>query len=104
MLWALVWTTLVVGSLVGAFFLVRDVLRRSGRLVRALEEAGVVLERLDAKIAELDTARTEAEPYASDRASALARLAELRAVREDRAAARRARRAATIASWRELTR
>ena len=104
MLWAAVWTVLGVGTLVGAFFLGRDVLRRGGRLLAALEEAGVVLERLDAKVTELDAARVDAAPYANDRASALARLAELREIRENRAAARRTRREATIDSWRQLTR
>lgn len=104
MLWGTVWTLLVVGTLVGAFYLGRDVLRRGGRLLAALEEAGLVLEELDAKVTELDATRAAAEPYATDKASALARLAELRAIREDRAEVRHARRQATILSWRELTR
>ena len=104
MLWAVVWILLGVGTLVGAFFLGRDLLRRGGRLLEALEEAGSVLEALDAKVSELDAARAEAEPYAPDKESALARLAELREVREDRATARRLRREATIESWRALTR
>lgn len=104
MLWAAVWITLGVGTLVGAFFLGRDLFRRGSRLLAALEEAGSVLEDLDAKVTELDASRAAAEPYASDKASAQARLAELREIRENRAAARQARREATIASWRELTR
>lgn len=104
MLWATVWILLAVGTLVGAFYLGRDVLRRGRRLLETLDEAGSVLEELDAKVTELDATRAAAEPYASDKASALARLAELREVREDRAVARRLRREATIASWRELTR
>ena len=104
MLWAVVWTVLGVGTLVGAFFLGRDVLRRGMRLVRALEEAAGVLETLDARVTELEALTAEVEPYAADEPAARARLAELREVREERAEARRARRAATIESWRALTR
>lgn len=104
MLWATVWIVLGVGTLVGAFFLGRDVLRRGARLMAALEEAAGALELLDAKVTELEALQVEAEPYAPDEAAARARLEELRTVREERAAARQARRAATIASWRALTR
>lgn len=104
MLWAVVWTLLGVGTLVGAFFLGRDVLRRGTRLMTALEEAGSALALLDEKVTELESLHVEPEPYAPDEPAARARLAELRTVREERAAARRERRAATIAAWQELTR
>ncbi len=104
MLWGVVWVVLAAGTLVGAFFLGRDLLRRGGRLMVALEEAGDVVAALEAKVAELDAQRQEPEPYAPDAAAARARREELRAVREDRARRRQERHLATLESWRQLTR
>ena len=104
MLWATVWTVLVVGTLVGAFFLGRDLLRRGGRLLAALEEASEAVATLESKVAELDALRTEPEPYAPDPATARARRAELGELKAARARARHEKRLATIESWRQLTR
>ncbi|NLF05727.1 MAG: hypothetical protein GX593_12105 [Actinomycetales bacterium] len=104
MLWFSVWTVLVAGTLVGAFFLGRDVLRRGGRLMTALEEASGVVATLESKVAELDSLRTEPKPYAPDAATARKRREELRELGEERARKRHEKRLATIESWRQLTR
>jgi len=104
MVWVVVWVVLVAGTLTGAFFLGRDLLRRGGRVMAALEEANEVVATLEAKVAELDAQRPELEPYAPDVATARARREELRAVREDRVRRRQERHLATIESWRQLTR
>lgn len=104
MVWVIVWVVLVVGTGVGAFFLARDVLRRAGRTMSALDEASQVVATLETKVAELDAVRPPTEPYAPDEKSARARREELRAVREERRRLRQERHATTIASWRELTR
>lgn len=103
MTWFLVWTALVVGTLVGAFLLGRDLLRRGKRLLGALEESDEVMARLDAKVAELEALRPEPEPWAPDPETARARRAELRERREARTRERRARHEATIETWRRLT-
>jgi len=103
-LWATVWTVLVVATLVGAFYLGRDVLRRGGRLMTALGEASEVVETLEARVAELDALRPEPDPFAPDAATARARREELRSRRADRARRRHEKHLATIESWRGLTR
>lgn len=102
--WGGVWVVLGVGTLVGAFFLGRDVLRRGGRLMTALEEASAVVATLESKVAELDSLRTEPEPYAPDAATARRRREELRELGEERARRRHEKRLETIESWRRLTR
>lgn len=104
MLWATVWTVLVVGTLVGAFYLGRDVLRRGARTMEALDEAARVVEQLESKVAELDAVRAQPEPFAPDVETARARREELRELREERARRRHEKHLTTIESWRRLTR
>lgn len=91
MLWFAVWFVLVVGTLVGAFFLARSLWRSAKALLAELERLGDVLDRLaeraDALAATAGT--TPAPVVLDDPAPARARLAAAQLAR----AARRARRA-----------
>lgn len=53
MIWWLVWTVLVVGTLVGAFFLARDLWRRAVALGAELGRASDAAARLSEQVAEL---------------------------------------------------
>ncbi|WP_250448294.1 hypothetical protein, partial [Actinotalea sp. C106] len=54
MLWFLVWTALVLGSLVGAFFLLRHVYRSGRALLVEIERAGEVMGAVAERAEELE--------------------------------------------------
>lgn len=113
MVWVVVWTVLVVGALVGAFVLGRDLWRRFRALVAELEHASEVLGELAAHASTLAEQAQEAERAARaareavllpDPDGARRRWSQLReeaAVRRER---RRERDRATREGWRAYSR
>lgn len=77
------WTALVVGTLVGGFFLVRRVFRSATALATALGELAEAIDRLDAQVRVLEeTIGTEPAPVdLEDPAPARARLHDARQAR-----------------------
>lgn len=103
-MWFWVWTVLVVGTLVGAFFLGRDLWRRAKALGRELARASEVLDRLQARADELTAqAAREAVPTGptlfDDPDVLRERVEARRAARADRRAARQARREVVWQRW-----
>jgi len=102
MIWWLTWSVLVVGTLVGAFFLGRSLWRRGVALGRELSRAGEVAGQLSDRVGELEaarSARTWVHPLLADeddRAGWRSGLAERRTARRDR---RHAVFAAAHARW-----
>ncbi|WP_146901410.1 hypothetical protein [Cellulomonas aerilata] len=107
MLWFIVWTVLVLATLAGAFWLGRDLWRKSRALLAELERAGRVVGELGDR-AEALTAAAEAQPLHHDLLGDpdvhRARLAALQAARAARRAQRQLRHATTFAGWRAYTR
>ena len=105
MLWFTVWTVLVVGSLVGAFFLLRHLYRSGKALVL---EVGRAMAAVADRTAEL-TAAAEARAVPalvelSDPEPARRRRAETLAVKARRHEARAVRHEETYRRWRALSR
>ncbi|ACZ30801.1 hypothetical protein Xcel_1781 [Xylanimonas cellulosilytica DSM 15894] len=103
-MWWAIWGVLVVGTLVGAFFLARELWRKGVALARALGEAGAALGAASERIGEaveqaqehpVDTSPTIFE----DRTVLHERVALLREARAERAEARRARWWGTARGW-----
>ncbi|MGV8977485.1 MAG: hypothetical protein ACOH17_05525 [Cellulomonas sp.] len=107
MLWFAVWTTLVVGTLVGAFFLGRDLWRKVTALLSELGRAADALARLDDATTQAagpdGDASTRAQLF-DDRAALRARMDELRSDRRERALRRAERHEVTFARWRAVSR
>ena len=93
MIWWLVWTVLVVGTVVGAFFLARDLWRRAVALGAELGRASDAAARLSDQVAELSEVSrrvTVVHPLlatADDTARWRGGLAARRAARDARRAA-----------------
>lgn len=107
MLWFAVWTVLVVGALVGAFFLGRDLWRKAGALLSELGRAADALGRLGdatAQAAGPDSVPPMRAQLFDDRAALRSRVDELRAARHGRALRRAERHVATLARWRAFSR
>lgn len=108
MLWFLVWTTLVVGTLVGAFFLLRDLYRKGKALVLELERAADLMSQVVDRAEQLEQAAREAHPVQpvdlADPEPARARHALTAAARQRRRAAAAARHQDTYARWRAFSR
>jgi hypothetical protein len=107
MLWFVVWTVLVVGTFVGAFWLGRDVWRKGTALLTELGRAADALGRLGdatAQYAGPDSAPPIRPQLFDDRAALRARVDELRGERRERAQRRAERHVATFARWRAYTR
>lgn len=109
MLWFTVWTGLVLATLVGAFFLARDLWRKARALAEELGRAAEVFSELSvqatalAEAAEaLEAARAARDPFADPVVARRAR-AEVRHRTEQRRAGREERRQATAESWRRFT-
>lgn len=106
MLWLAVWSVLVVGTLVGAFFLGRDLWRKGLALAREAELAAALVDRWGERVAELEAAGPASTPRVvdlSDTAGPAQRRAEGRLAAVRRRAARDERRAAAYRRWRALT-
>lgn len=108
MLWFTVWTVLVVGSLVGAFFLLRSVYRSGRALVeeggRAADVLGEAADRAAMLADEAQAGWTPPVAVLDDPAPARARRAAAAEVTARRRAARTARHEATYARWRAFSR
>lgn len=108
MLWFTVWTLLVVGTLVGAFLLLRRVYRQGRELLRELERAGEVLAQVTERAEELAAVAGARHPVApvdlADAAPARARRGEALLATERRRAARAQRHESTYARWRAFSR
>lgn len=103
-MWWAIWCVLVVGTLVGAFFLARDLWRKGVALARAAGEAGRALGDASARIAEaVDHAQAnppDTSPTLFDDPTTLReRVAAQRRARAARAGARRERWWATARGW-----
>ena len=107
MLWFAVWTVLVVGTLVGAVLLGRDLYRRARALLAELGRAADLLGQVADRAARLaDEAGTPvlAPVELADPGPARERHAVTAAVRRGRAAERAERHAATRERWRSFSR
>jgi hypothetical protein len=104
-LWFTVWSLLVIGTLAGAFFLVREVYRSAKALLVELERLTEVLDRIAERSAELvATATTPAPVDLLDPAPARARLAEARLATLRRRARKADRHAEAYRRWQAFTR
>jgi len=107
MLWFAVWTVLVAGTVLGAFFLGRDLWRKGAALLSELGRAADALGRLgDAteRSAGVDSVRPIRAQLFADRTALRARFDELRTERRERALRRAERHVATYARWRAYSR
>jgi hypothetical protein len=109
--WVLVWCVLVLGTLVGAFFLGRDLWRRARALVTELERAAEVLGELAETTGRIAEQAREAERAAAavtellpDREEARGWWATLRAEAAERKERRRERDRATRERWKSYSR
>ncbi|MGF0116808.1 hypothetical protein ACQFYA_10840 [Promicromonospora sp. Marseille-Q5078] len=103
-MWGWIWAGLVVGTLVGAFFLGRHLWRVGVRTLREASRAGEALgsagDRVSAAVAEAEAHRVDTSPTLFDDPTALReRVAQQRRRRAARATERRARQAATWQRW-----
>jgi hypothetical protein len=105
-LWFSVWFLLVAGTLVGAFFLGRRLWRSAKDLLNELENASMVLDRLERLREEAQRRFPAPTPPTADVDATLAERAQFRAVRQahlEHVAARRARRMrVAMAHWRRV--
>lgn len=106
MLWFAVWSTLVLGTLVGAAVLGRSLWRKGKALMAELETASATLDTLQARVDELEAARGP-EPQLlpsllADEDSRAAWRATRRANLDARAARRERRRARAHRRWDDL--
>ncbi len=104
--WWLTLSLLLVGTLIGGFFLLRWLWRKAIVLGRELARAGEVAERLTAHADELAAAARERHPVPPpallrEPGEIRAELAAVRAARDARADRRRARHRATWEAWSE---
>jgi hypothetical protein len=106
--WWILWTVLVLGAVVGGFFLVRHVYRSGKAMAAAAGRAAEVADRLEERIAELTEAAAAAHPVEPVNVDDPERARRVRAAaREgmDRRRARRdARREATYRRWLSFSR
>jgi hypothetical protein len=103
--WFWIWTALVVGTLVGAFFLGRRLWRQAVALGRELGRAGEAVAALSERIAELEAIAAREAPDTSATVfdglePARARRAALREAAAVRREARQERHRATVRGWR----
>ena len=103
-MWGWIWAGLVVGTLVGAFFVGRHLWRAGMRALREASRAGEALgsasDRMAAAVAEAEAHRADTSPTMFDDPVVLReRVADQRRLRAERAAVRRARQEATWSGW-----
>ena len=103
-MWWAIWSVLVVGTLVGAFFLARDLWRKGLALARAAGDASRAFGEASARIADAVEQAQANPPDTSatlfdDPTTLRERVHAQRQVRADRADARRARWWATARGW-----
>jgi hypothetical protein len=104
-LWFTVWSLLVIGTLVGAFFLVREVYRSAKALLVELERLTDALDRIaERSEALVATATTPAPVDLLDPEPARARLAQARLATLRRRARKADRHTETYRRWQAFTR
>ncbi len=100
MVWAIVWTVLVLATLAGAFLLGRRLWRSAVALGREVARAGEVAERLSEEVARLEALAAErpsgGTSLGQDPTPLAQRVDELRVARRARAAARHERHLETV--------
>ncbi|RXR24855.1 hypothetical protein EQW78_06980 [Oerskovia turbata] len=106
-MWFIVWSVLVVGTLVGAFFLGRDLWRKARALLSQMSESALVMDRFaqrtDEVTAALAASQASTAPTLFDDPVLLhERVEELRAQRAERRAQRRTRNQVTWDRWRRF--
>jgi hypothetical protein len=106
-MWFIVWSVLVVGTLVGAFFLGRDLWRSAKALFAQMAESAQVMDRFAQRTDELSAQVAAAQPSTAptlfdDPVVLHERVQVLRAERAERRGRRRARNAATWDRWRRF--
>jgi hypothetical protein len=106
-MWFIVWSVLVVGTLVGAFFLGRDLWRKARALLAQMSESAQVMDRFAQRADELTAVAAAAQPSTAptlfdDPVVLHERVEELRAQRAARKVERRARNTATWDRWRRF--
>lgn len=107
--WFLIWTLLVIASLVLGFFLLRDLWRKAQAFMAEFARASEVLEQLTQRTAEL-TATLEQVQEAheaqkadfTDLAAAQRRVKAMRKARQRKKAGRRQNHAAKRRTWRDI--
>lgn len=105
MLWLVLWTFLVVGTIVGAFFLLRSVFRSGKALVHELERAADVLGAVADRAEALQANATQPAPVELlDPEPARLRMAQRRLRHLARRRRRDERHARTQARWQSLVR
>jgi hypothetical protein len=106
MVWFVVWTLLVLGTLAGAFLLGRHLWRAGTRLLREVSAAGATLgssgDRISAAVAEAERNRVDTSPTLFDDPVLLReRVRARRLAAAARKAERHARYRATARTWEE---
>ncbi|MHA7132989.1 hypothetical protein [Oerskovia turbata] len=106
-MWFIVWSVLVVGTLVGAFFLGRDLWRKARALFAQMSESALVMDRFAQRTDELTAAVAAAQPSTAptlfdDPVVLGERVQVLREERAERRARRRVRHTATWDRWRRF--
>ncbi|MBE7700367.1 hypothetical protein H9623_08625 [Oerskovia sp. Sa1BUA8] len=106
-MWFTIWSVLVVGTLVGAFFLGRDLWRKAKALLRQVSEASVVMDRFAQRTDEITAALQASQPSTAptlfdDPEPLRERVEELREQRAERRALRRTRNQETWVRWRRF--
>lgn len=106
-MWFWVWTALVVGTLVGAFFLARHLWRSVKGLGRELAHASQVVGEMSVRADELSRRLAEAQPSTAptlfdDPVVLQGRVDLLRAARAERREARRRRDEQVWSRWRRF--
>lgn len=108
MLWFTVWTLLVVGTLVGAFFLGRHLYRSARALIAELGRAADVFSQVADRAEELADAARDRSPLTpvdlSDPEPARARRADAAVATHRRRQTRAARHEAAYERWRSFSR
>ena len=106
MVWFSGWTALVVGTLIGASWLGRDLWRNAAALFTQLGSSSQALGRLDgtATTTHIDDAAVHGANFLDGRAVLRDRVTLLRHERAERAARRAERHLVTLARWRAYSR
>lgn len=100
MFWFILWTCLLGGTLVGAFFLAQDLFRKASGVFEELGNAAGALERLEQPVPTVDPPTSS---VGEDPVVVRQRLDELRQRRRVRHAQRQKTHARTYRQWRVLS-
>ena len=106
MVWFSGWTVLVAGTLVGAFWLGRDLWRKAAALFAELGRSSEALGQLGGTTMPtgIDDAAVTGADFLDDRAVLRSRVTVLREERAERAAKRAEQHRMTVARWRAYSR